>query len=182
VGKNLFKTHKVPQYDRPVRKHRTLNKEPMVIREELDVITKQIKELLIKKKALQRKLKSMGQSDKLPSNYRERPIHLYVLRLEGGYWYVGFSRDVEKRFMRHVRGKGAQWTKLHKPIEVHESRNTKLTSDSEAALLEDELTLEYAREYGPQLVRGGGYCQTKPRWPASVYEPNFDWIKQTLNS
>jgi len=101
---------------------------------------------------------------------RKVTIRLYVLELEHDCWYVGFSSNPEKRFKKHLRGSGANWTKLHKPIEIHTVRETKLYLDSEAAQLENELTLDYARNYGTDKVRGGGYCQTKPPWPKELFE------------
>lgn len=94
-----------------------------------------------------------------------KPYHLYVLELEDGFYYVGMSRNVEKRFRSHSIGKGANWTKLHKPIRIIESRETKYTSMAPASKLEDQLTLEMAKKYGYHKVRGGGYCQQFPHWP-----------------
>jgi hypothetical protein len=41
---------------------------------------------------------------------------VYVLILEGGRWYVGWSRDsVGKRLKNHLRGGGTRWTRIYPP-------------------------------------------------------------------
>lgn len=112
----------------------------------------------------------------IKSEYYEKPIYLYVLRLEHNCWYIGMSRDIDKRYKSHLKGKGAMWTKLHKPLELFSVIDTKTNDDSEAGLMEDQLTIEFAKDYGREFVRGGGYCQSKPRWPVEVYEPNLQFI------
>ena len=32
--------------------------------------------------------------------------------------YCGIARDVEKRFMEHISGKGAKYTRSHKPLKI----------------------------------------------------------------
>jgi predicted GIY-YIG superfamily endonuclease len=45
--------------------------------------------------------------------------YVYTLRLEDDCWYVGFSTDPETRIASHFLGRGAQWTRAHKPVSVH---------------------------------------------------------------
>jgi predicted GIY-YIG superfamily endonuclease len=101
---------------------------------------------------------------------RETTVKLYALRLDGGYWYIGMSYNPDKRFEKHRRGTGASWTRLHKPLSIHETRDTKLYDQDSAAKLEDDMTLEYALKYGSANVRGGGFCQQKPRWPDVIIQ------------
>lgn len=152
------------------------HKEPMELQNELAEVNRQIKELLQRKKHLHRTLSKMGQKQ-IRGSYFEKPIILYALELEDGCYYVGMTRNIDVRFKKHVKGKGSKWTKEHYPLRIIETRETKLTDDSEACRLEDEMTLEYARRYGMDVVRGGGYCQKKPRWPADLLEPDLSWIK-----
>lgn len=146
--------------------------EPMQLKHEYDKNSKQIKQLLKRNEFIRKKLKKMGEGVQMRSSYFERPIILYVLKLEGDNWYIGTSRDVERRFKKHVKGSGAQWTKKHAPIEIVQSIDTKTTEESKACKLEDDLTIEYAIKYCAQKVRGGGYSQTKvkPNWPKEVLE------------
>lgn len=86
------------------------------------------------------------------------------------------SRNVEKRFRRHARGKGAAWTRLHKPVRIVTQFNTHLTDEREAAILEDDMTVDMARQYGFDNVRGGKWCTIGNRWPDHIVEPD-NWIK-----
>lgn len=50
----------------------------------------------------------------------EKKSQVYVLRLENGMWYVGFTRDLAHRVEVHFKGEGSWWTKCHPPIELVE--------------------------------------------------------------
>lgn len=147
--------------------------ESMVLMHELRDIKLEMSRLRVRSREIRRLL--AGQKI-IKGDYYNRPIKLYALKLVDNCWYIGMSRNPEKRFKKHGGKKGAMWTKLHPPIEIAEIRNTGLTNDSEVSRLEDEMTIEYARKYGIEFVRGGGYCQTKPRWPESAYEADLSWI------
>ena len=42
----------------------------------------------------------------------------YILLTEDNTLYCGYTDDVERRFQAHVSGKGAKYTRAHKPIKV----------------------------------------------------------------
>ena len=42
---------------------------------------------------------------------------VYILKLEGGMWYVGYTERAIKRILQHADKKGAKWTKKHRPVE-----------------------------------------------------------------
>lgn len=44
--------------------------------------------------------------------------YFYVLLCADNSLYGGFTTDVAKRFATHVAGKGAKYTKLHRPLKV----------------------------------------------------------------
>lgn len=115
-------------------------------------------------------VKALKNRESLRRKESLQPVTLYALRLEDGCYYIGMSHNVEKRFVKHQKGKGAVWTKLHKPLEIIEQRKTVHYSQDLVAKLEDDMTLEYAMLYGSCKVRGGGYCQQKPRWPQEVMQ------------
>ena len=46
------------------------------------------------------------------------PYHLYLLECEDGTLYTGVALDVEQRFIRHVLGMGAAYTRSHPPRRV----------------------------------------------------------------
>lgn len=159
----------VKQYKKPVAKV-VKSKPGEVILVELAKVNKQIKLLKERKKHLNAQLRSLDLQKPARLAYSKRPIILYALRLEDGCFYVGMTRDVQKRYKAHGTRKGAAWTRTHHPIEIIETRTTGLIDDSQAALLEDDMTIEYALKYGSALVRGGGYCQSKPRWPDLIIQ------------
>lgn len=177
--KDRFPKSNVNKQTKHSRVVTSFKKEPMLLLEEYREILAQIKVLSKRRNAIRVEMRKHGQDpvNYTRSSYFQRPILLYVLRLKDNCWYIGMSRNVDRRFKAHQKGK-SMWTKEHPPIEIFEVRETGLTSDSEAGLMEDQLTLEYARQYGTEFVRGGGYCQTKPRWPKEFYEPDLRWIQE----
>jgi hypothetical protein len=88
---------------------------------------------------------------------------VYVLRLEGGKYYVGYTEreNVMDRVWEHVwqMETGAEWTKLHGVRE--------LVDMFEDATLETErqVTLDCMRQYGWQNVRGSVYCSPNLKEP-----------------
>jgi putative endonuclease len=43
---------------------------------------------------------------------------LYVLECRGGVLYTGVAKDVDARFDAHVRGKGAIFTRMNRPVRI----------------------------------------------------------------
>lgn len=43
---------------------------------------------------------------------------VYILLTENNTLYCGYSDDVEKRFMAHLSGKGAKYTRANKPVKI----------------------------------------------------------------
>ncbi len=43
---------------------------------------------------------------------------VYMLLCTDGSYYFGSTPDVEKRFLAHLSGKGASYTRSHKPIRL----------------------------------------------------------------
>lgn len=95
-----------------------------------------------------------------PSNQKD-DRYIYCLRLEGGYFYIGQTVDVERRFAIHMSGKGSAWTKIHKPIEIIETMFLEGISESDAVDLEDKMTFKYADKHTERKVRGGRHCRIK---------------------
>ena len=77
---------------------------------------------------------------------------VYVLELEDACWYVGYSSTLNKRLADHFKGQGAKWTKLHKPVRLHEV----VVGNKEK---ENEKTQELIQIYGQDKVRGGCWCR-----------------------
>lgn len=101
-----------------------------------------------------------------------RQYQLYALQLEGGNYYVGMTSytDIQKRFVEHLeKRRGAQWTAAHQPLYVLETRKLGLMYQSEAAQLENEMTIEYIDQHGMDRVRGGDMCSLSARRVAFRY-------------
>ncbi|MCY9806747.1 GIY-YIG nuclease family protein [Lentilactobacillus senioris] len=44
--------------------------------------------------------------------------YMYVIECQDGSLYTGYSTDVIRRFKQHVNGKGAKYTRAHKPKQL----------------------------------------------------------------
>lgn len=89
---------------------------------------------------------------------------LFVLRLEGDKYFVGYSNNPETRIRRHFAGKAAEWTALHKPLETITTRPLGFISESAAAQAADIATVALMRKAGWRNVRGG------PWWSVDAEE------------
>jgi putative endonuclease len=64
--------------------------------------------------------------------------HLYLIECADGSLYAGIATDVERRFQEHLSGKGARYTRSHKPLRVVASRRV----GSRSAALKAEFALK----------------------------------------
>lgn len=48
----------------------------------------------------------------------KKKYYTYILLTEQNTLYCGYTDNVEKRFQAHLEGKGAKYTRAHKPIKV----------------------------------------------------------------
>ncbi|MNN44048.1 GIY-YIG nuclease superfamily protein [compost metagenome] len=80
---------------------------------------------------------------------------LFVLKLEDEHYFVGYSTKPDVRIKRHFAGKGADWTALHKPLEVVTTRSLGFMTEAEAAAKAADATAALMRLFGWQKVRGG---------------------------
>ena len=46
------------------------------------------------------------------------PFHVYIIKCIDGSFYTGYTKNIEMRTRLHVIGKGARYTKTHKPQKV----------------------------------------------------------------
>jgi len=82
-------------------------------------------------------------------------ITIYILKLEKNKYYVGRTKNFEKRFEEHIIGNGSMWTKKYKPIKVEQIIKNANIFD------EDRYVKEYMSKYGIENVRGGSYVNEK---------------------
>ena len=92
----------------------------------------------------------MNHSKKTKSN-----TSIYVLRLEGGRYYIGKSDNVMNRYQQHLNGNGSAWTRKYKPVSLEK------TIENVSPFEEDKITKEYMSKYGINNIRGGTYCSIK---------------------
>jgi predicted GIY-YIG superfamily endonuclease len=90
---------------------------------------------------------------------------IYILKLQGGKYYVGKTDNMKKRFQQHVAGHGAAWTRNHKPLCIEK------TIPNSSPFDEDRYVKEYMNKYGIDKVRGGSY----------VTEELSEFHKEVLN-
>lgn len=81
--------------------------------------------------------------------------NIYILRLEGGKYYVGKSNNVIERYQQHLSGSGSAWTKKYKPVQLLR------TITDASPFEEDRYVKEYMSKFGIDKVRGGAYVTEK---------------------
>ena len=77
--------------------------------------------------------------------------YYYILELMDKKWYVGRTKNLDRRVKEHKTGIGSQWTKLYPVISLHKY----MVSNSNFE--EDMIVKEYMSKYGVENVRGGTY-------------------------
>jgi predicted GIY-YIG superfamily endonuclease len=76
---------------------------------------------------------------------------LYVFELERNHYYVGITNDVTKAFQDHKYGKGSEWTRIYKPLQIY------MTCPVYSQNAADSIVKNFMRLYGVEYVRGGSY-------------------------
>ena len=46
------------------------------------------------------------------------PYYVYILQCEDNSYYTGYTKNVDKRLNQHRNGKGARYTRIHKPKQL----------------------------------------------------------------
>ena len=80
---------------------------------------------------------------------------IYVLECEDGNYYVGKTSNGEKRLNQHIKGRGAEWTKMHKPKKIVQYYTNATDAD------ERKVTDQMIKKYGARKVRGAGLTKRK---------------------
>lgn len=76
---------------------------------------------------------------------------IYIIKLEKSKYYIGKTRNIDKRWEEHLTGNGSGWTKKYKPLSLI------TTIKSTSQFDEDKYVKEYMAKYGIDNVRGGTY-------------------------
>ncbi len=77
--------------------------------------------------------------------------NIYILKLEGGNYYVGKTDNPMKRYQEHMNGSGSAWTRKYKPLSIEKIIEKASPFD------EDKWVKIYMNKHGIQKVRGGAY-------------------------
>ena len=60
----------------------------------------------------------------------DKKYFTYILLTEQNTLYCVYTDDVEKRFQAHLEGKGAKYTRSHKPIKIVYQKEFETKSDA----------------------------------------------------
>lgn len=107
-------------------------------------------------------------------------LKLYLLELEDNKYYVGQTDDPEFRFHEHLSGKGAKWTKKHRPLHLLLTKDLSVESCAEAMLYENWLTLQYMELFGWENVRGGDFVIVESYQLRDRLEHIYDFEKNKI--
>ncbi len=94
---------------------------------------------------------------------------VYVLELQNGCFYIGFTQDLIRRLKQHFTSKGALWTQRNPPVKLLD------VYYDVPEFVEHRVTKRYIDRFGPEKVRGGNYLyagdQPRPylRYPGRVF-------------
>lgn len=83
--------------------------------------------------------------------------YVYMIRCEDGSLYTGSTDDPERRFAAHAAGKGAKYTKSHRPAEL--AAVWTLASRPEALRLEYRIKRLNKKEK-ERIVSGGPFPES----------------------
>jgi len=75
------------------------------------------------------------------------PHYVYVIQCEDGSFYTGCAKDVDSRMRLHMNGKGARYTRMHRPkklvyVEEFNSRAEAMKKERKVKMLKRSQKLE----------------------------------------
>ena len=87
-----------------------------------------------------------------PATARQKDWFVYLIECVDGSIYTGIAIDVEARFAAHLSGKGARYTRSHRPVrllatEIHPNRS----SATKAEYRIKQLSVSEKRAYVEEL-------------------------------
>jgi len=88
---------------------------------------------------------------------KQETYYIYVLRLEGGRWYVGSTKSIERRMRSHFSRGGAIATRECCPISIetiYQLTDYQIRTDCAHERAEVIIAMQIALQHGPQNVRG----------------------------
>ena len=84
---------------------------------------------------------------------------VYILELENDCWYIGSTKDLDKRLKKHQDGAACAWTRKHPVLSLSDyvPLDSDENSDSDMRAVEDLWTKHVMFTNGIDNVRGGSY-------------------------
>jgi putative endonuclease len=84
------------------------------------------------------------------------PYYVYIILCEGNNYYTGYTRNVGSRFRLHTNGKGARYTRIHRPknlvyVEEFDSRSEAMKREKRVKKLSHAQKTKLARAYAKKL-------------------------------
>ena len=81
----------------------------------------------------------------------EKKYYIYVILTKDKTLYCGYTDDVEKRFKAHLEGKGAKYTRSHKPDKIvytacFDTKSEAMKEECRIKNLKREQKLEFLKE------------------------------------
>jgi putative endonuclease len=75
------------------------------------------------------------------------PYYVYIIQCRGGSFYTGYTKDLDARIRLHMNGKGARYTRMHKPkklvyVEICGSRSEAMKKEKRIKRLGHRQKLE----------------------------------------
>jgi putative endonuclease len=88
------------------------------------------------------------------------PYYVYILRCEGNTFYTGYTKSVKTRLRLHLSGKGARYTKMHRPkslvyTEKFSSRSEAMRREKRIKKLNHSQKMRLTRAYRKRQYRSG---------------------------
>lgn len=105
------------------------------------------------------------------SNTQAGGYCVYVLECDNGSYYIGQTENLIKRWNEHISGKGANWTKSHKPVRIvhHEYYKTR----KEAVDREQKLKTGFGRKWIKREI------EAKRNKPFELFEERLERASDT---
>ena len=81
--------------------------------------------------------------------------YVYIILCEDESYYTGYAQDVWSRFNQHLRGTGARYTRMHKPlklvyVESYNSRREAMRRERQIKRLNHTRKLELVRSFNKE--------------------------------
>lgn len=86
------------------------------------------------------------------------PFYVYILLCEDGSFYTGYTKNIDMRIELHARGKGARYTRMHKPerlayVELFDSRAKAMRREREIKKMTRQQKLDLINSQDPDAHR-----------------------------